>query len=452
MLSLFTQTLTSHRNLASVCLLLVFLLVACGGGSDGGTDGVASWVGTKQLGAASADTSGYSIATDANGNVYVAGYTTGDLDGNMQTGIRDFFVTKYNKAGVRQYTRQLGVMAAYTSGNSVATDIFGNVYVVGYTTGDLDSNTRVGTNDFFITKYDSNGIKQYTHQLGVAAVETNGSSVATDTDGNVYVAGVTAGDLDGNTLTGTWDFFVTKYDSIGVKQFTRQLGVVAADTYGTSVATDANGNVYVAGWTYGGLDGNTLTGIEDFFFTKYDSTGVKQYTRQLGVAGAHTQGNSVTTDANGNVYVVGFTRGDLDGNTLTGTRDFFVTKYDSAGVKQYTLQLGVAGELAGAASVATDTSGNVYVSGSTTGNLDGNTLTGAYDFFVTKYDDTGVKQYTRQLGATGAGVRTNGNSVATDADGNVYVTGDTTGNLDDNTLTGIRDFFITKYDSNGVRQ
>ena len=47
-------------------------------------------------------------------------------------------------------------------------------------------------------------------------------------------------------------------------------------TYGDSVATDANGNVYVAGDTNGGLDGNTLTGTIDFFVTKYNSSGVKQ--------------------------------------------------------------------------------------------------------------------------------------------------------------------------------
>ena len=145
------------------------------------------------------------------------------------------------------------------------------------------------------------------------------------------------------------------------------MGVAGKITTGWSVATDASGNVYVAGSTTGGLDGNTLTGTRDFLVTKYNSSGVKQYTRQLGVAGKDTAGGLVTTDASGNVYVSGYTSGGLDGNTLTGTRDFFVTKYDSSGVKQYTRQLGVAGGSASGWSVSTDASGNVYVSGSTTG-------------------------------------------------------------------------------------
>jgi hypothetical protein len=350
------------------------------------------WIGTKQMGVAGKETRGNSVATDANGNVYVAGYTQGGLDGNTLTGTTDFFFTKYNSSGDKQYTRQLGVAEQDTAGESVATDANGNVYVSGWTRVGLDGNTLTGTTDFFFTKYDSSGVKQYTRQLGVAGQSTYGRSVATDASGNVYVAGYTRGGLDGNTLTGTADFFVTKYGSSGVKQYTRQLGVAAQDTYGLSVATDASGNVYVAGYTRGGLDGNTLTGTTDFFVTKYDSSGVKQYTRQLGVTGRTTYGESVATDANGNVYVAGFTGGGLDGNTLTGTADFFVTKYNSSGVKQYTRQLGIAGKDTGGISVATDASGNVYVAGTTWGGLDGNALTGTLDFFVTKYNSSGVKQ------------------------------------------------------------
>jgi hypothetical protein len=348
------------------------------------------------------------------------------------------------------WTKQFGVAGVNSYGYSVATDASGSVYVAGETYGGLDGNALTGTSDFFVTKYNRLGVKQYTRQLGVAGVNTRGASIATDSNGDVYVAGNTYNGLDGNTSTGTSDFFVTKYNSLGVKQYTRQLGVVGASTYGASVATDASGNVYVTGYTNGGLDGNTLTGIWDFFVTQYNSLGVKQYTRQLGVTGATTRGHSVATDASGNVYVTGSTNGDLDGNTLTGTQDFFVTKYNSGGVKQYTRQLGVAGVANYGYSVATDASGNVYVAGLTRGGLDGNPLMGTQDVFVTKYNSLGVKQYTRQLGVAGAS--TYGHSVATDASGNVYATGYTTGGLDGNTLTGTQDVFVIKYDSLGVKQ
>jgi hypothetical protein len=411
---------------------------------------VSGWTGSKQLGAARVATIGQSIAIDAIGNIYVAGQTSGGLDGNTLTGTMDFFVTKYDSAGVKQYTRQLGVAGATTYGASVATDASGNVYVAGHTDAGLDGNTPIGARDCFVTKYNSSGVKQYTRQLGVADGYVNGTSVATDANGNVYVAGVTFAGLDGNTLTGTADFFVTKYNNIGVKQYTRQLGVVGAETYGNSVATDASGNVYVAGYTKGGLDGNTLTGTMDFFVTKFDSAGVKQYTRQLGVAGATTFGASVATDASGNIYVTGYTDAGLDNNTPIGAEDFFVTKYNSSGARQYTRQLGVAGGYTDGASVVTDVNGNVYVTGVTSGGLDSNTQTGTSDFFVTKFDSAGVKQYTRQLGVAGAD--TNGNSVATDASANIYVAGNTLGGLDGNTLIGTSDSFVTKYSSSGVKQ
>jgi hypothetical protein len=61
-----------------------------------------------------------------------------------------------------------------------------------------------------------------------------------------------------------------------VPKGTKQLGTTGTATYGQSVATDTSGNVYVAGSTHGGLDGNTLTGTGDFFVTRYNSDGVKQ--------------------------------------------------------------------------------------------------------------------------------------------------------------------------------
>jgi hypothetical protein len=101
-----------------------------------------------------------------------------------------------------------------------------------------------------------------------------------------------------------------------------------------SVAVDGSDNVYVAGSTYGGLDSNTLAGIQDFFITTYDTSGNKIRTKQLGIAGKYTVANGVAVDANGNTFVTGYTTGGLDGNTLAGTQDFFITKYDSSGVKQ----------------------------------------------------------------------------------------------------------------------
>jgi hypothetical protein len=94
---------------------------------------------------------------------------------------------------------------------------------------------------------------------------------------NIYVTGMTGGDLDGNTNSGGSDIFLVKYNSSGTKQWTKQLGTSSKD-WGYDVTTDSSGNIYVTGETGGSLDGNTNTnsGGQDIFLIKYDSSGTKQ--------------------------------------------------------------------------------------------------------------------------------------------------------------------------------
>jgi len=86
----------------------------------------------------------------------------------------------------------------------------------------------------------------------------------------------------------------------------------------------------------GVLEGNTVAQASDLFVTKYNSSGVKLWTRQLGVADGMTMGRGISSDSSGNVYVTGDTTGGLDWNTqVVGTGyNFFVIKYNSAGEKQ----------------------------------------------------------------------------------------------------------------------
>ena len=143
----------------------------------------------------------------------MTGYTQGGLDGTNAGG-SDLFLVKYNSSGTKQWTKQLGTSSGENA-TGVATDSSGNVYVTGSTRGGLDG-TNAGSSDLFVVKYNSSGTKQWTKQLGTSGIDsTNG--VATDSSGNVYVAGVTSGGLDG-TNAGSYDLFVVKYNSDGVKQ------------------------------------------------------------------------------------------------------------------------------------------------------------------------------------------------------------------------------------------
>ena len=146
------------------------------------------------------------------------------------------------------------------------------------------------------------------------------------------MTGGTWGGLDGNTHSGFNDIFLVKFNSSGTKQWTKQLGTSDWDS-GIGVTTDSSGNIYVTGRTWGGLDGNTKLGFTDIFLVKYNLSGTKQWTKQLGTSD-QDEGYGVTTDSSGNIYVTGKTKGGLDGNTNSGDYDIFLVKYTSSGIKQ----------------------------------------------------------------------------------------------------------------------
>jgi len=214
--------------------------------------------------------------------------------------------------------------------NGVATDSSGNVYVTGGTKGGLDGNTSAGNTDLFVVKYNSSGTKQWTKQYGTDRYD-EARGVATDSSGNVYVVGGTKGNLNGISNSGRTDAFVIKFNSSDTKQWTKKLGTWQNDL-ANGVATDSSGNFYVTGFTYQDMDGNTSAGNTDLFVVKYNSSGTKQWTKQLGTS-SNDLANGVATDSSGNIYVAGHTEGGL-GGTKAGNKDIFLVKYISDGVKQ----------------------------------------------------------------------------------------------------------------------
>ena len=85
-------------------------------------------------------------------------------------------------------------------------------------------------------------------------------------------------DISGNSLGSEW---TTSSGFQTTSPWTKQLGTSSYD-FGRGVTTDSSGNIYVTGKTGGGLDGNTSSGLTDIFLVKYNSSGTKQWTKQLG--------------------------------------------------------------------------------------------------------------------------------------------------------------------------
>src|SRR5690606_29468006 len=141
---------------------------------------------------------------------------TWQMGGQVQSGTASSDAT----CGTAGAYRQFGTDST-DFGQGVAIDGSGNVFIVGYTQGDLAASNTAG-DAAFIRKYDPNGTEVWTKQVGTST-GTRAFAVAADGSGNSYVAGFTAGVLDGSNA-GAVDAFVSKYDTDGEVTWTRQWG------------------------------------------------------------------------------------------------------------------------------------------------------------------------------------------------------------------------------------
>lgn len=326
------------------------------------------------------------VSADAEGNVYSLGNESG-VNGSVTV------LKKFDCDGNELWSRDTD-----SGGSVIYADATGNVYVAGETWSGLDGNTNAGELDFFVVKYDKYGNKQWLRQRGSVDYDFAGG-VCADAAGNVYVAGNTNGNLDGNINYSTWkpsigrdwDLFLCKFDNAGNWQWTRAMGVINADTgilntdadAANGVCTDTSGNVYITGITqvrvapYGYFDLNSY-----IYVKKFDGNGVEQWTEQT-YTPDYKETNGISADAAGNVYVAGITTGDLDGNTNAGynTTDIFLMKFDGSGTKLWTRLTGTP-DNDYAYSISSDAAGNVYIGG---------------EYIVIKYDTGGVKQWTMPI-------------------------------------------------------
>ena len=393
---------------------------------------------TKLLGTSSDDYA-TALTTGIDGSIYVGGITFGSLDGNTNSGANDPFLTKYNADGTKAWTKLLGG-SGWEGASALTTGLDGSIYVSGQAYSNLDGQLNRGDGDIFLTKFTADGTKAWTKLLGTVG-QDYASALTTGQDGSIYVSGRTTGALDGQTYSGgSYDAFLTKYSTDGTKAWTKLLGTSGTD-YATALTTGLDGSIYVSGTTYGGLDGQTNRGSGETFLAKYSADGTKIWTKLLGTSGDDSP-YALTTGLDGSIYVCGATTGALDGQTYSGgSYDAFLTKYSADGTKVWTKLLGTSGEEQ-ATALTTGLDGSIYVGGYTNGVLDGQAKTGDMDVFLTKYSADGTKVWTKLLGTSGTDAST---ALTTGLDGSIYLSGWTMGALGGQTYSGSQDAFLTKY-------
>ena len=212
------------------------------------------------------------------------------------------------------------------------------------------------------------------------------------------------------------------------------------------VATDPSGNAILCGGTHSIL-GPALNGRYDIFVTKFDSSGNQQWLQQRGTS-EREFAEAVATDSSGNIYVTGYTGTNLDGQAYAGGFDIYLMKFDPNGNWLWTRQDGTSQD-DDAHGVAVDSAGNIYITGYVRGNFHGVTRVALADIFISKYDPSGNRLWSDLVGSADVD---EGFGISCDAANNVYVGGYVQAGVGTNMLQGVADNILVKWDSAGNRQ
>ena len=370
-------------------------------------------------------------------------------------------------------------------GSAVATDSAGNIYVAGATSSPSFPGTRTilrGTDDVFVSKYTPGGQLLYSTRVGGSGFD-EAYAIAVDQDGFVYVTGAT-GSSDFNVVRGFQahfgggfaDAFIVKLDSFGKVVYSSFLGGAGGNEAGNGIAVDAFGNAYVAGRTdstdfpLSHAFQNTFGGgIADAFIVKINTRAKGAvslvYSSYLGGFGFES-GNGIAVDSTQNAYVTG-TAGCCFPTTPDAFQTFvgnsyyhaFVSKVSANGSLIYSTLIGGGNQDSGRA-IATDQSGNAYVTGETSSSdfpisplSFQSTIHGQWNAFLTKLNPSVAGSsglvYSTYLGGEATD---SGSSIAVDSTGRIFASGYTsstkfpTQNPIQSTLGGNKDAFLVQLD------
>jgi ribosomal protein S11 len=390
---------------------------------------------------------GNAISTDAIGNIFATGEFSSPsikFGGTtlINSGTNDIFIVKYDPNGNVIWAKSAGGIAD-ESGYSISTDASGNVVV----TGKFESPTikfgsttliNTGANDIFIAKYDPSGNVLWAKSAGGIDNES-GHCISTDANGNIVVTGnfysptINFG-LASLTNVGNNDIFMAKYDASGNVLWAKSFGGTNYEN-GNSIATDKKGNIFLTGAFQGNITfgGITLTSSSsDFFVAKLDYNGNVIWAKNS-VCFGYDYGNSIVTDTVGNIIITGVFASptiSFDGISLKNINpmspDGFVVKYDPDGNVLWAKSAEGA-SFEGNFGLASDNGRNIYVQGNSSspvitfsGTSLANPDTDAGGYIV-KYDPNGNLIWVKS--ASGISSRNGSNNLTTDASGGLITTG-----------------------------
>jgi hypothetical protein len=315
----------------------------------------------------------------------------------------DVFVAKLDASGAHLWSKSFsGVGDQAASG--IAVDANDNLLVAGTFAGSVDFGggtlASAGGQDIFVASLDPTGGYRWAKRFGDAG-DQQAASIAVNQTGGIFITGAMSGTVDfgGGPLAsaGGQDIFVANLDTSGGYVWARRFGD-ASSQQSTSVATGTDGSVFLTGASTGVTDFGgpcaalTSAGGQDVFVAKLDTTGSCVWADRFGGTGDQ-QGASIAVHAGGEAVITGAMTGQADFGdgplASAGGRDVFCAKLDAAGGYLWAKRFGDATAQSGVA-VAIDSASNTFVAGNFNGSVDfgANTLltsAGGQDVFIAKF-------------------------------------------------------------------
>jgi beta-propeller repeat-containing protein len=364
----------------------------------------------------------------------------------ISAGAGDVYLVKYASDGSYLWSQRFGA-AGDDRAKGIAIDGADNIVITGFfhDTVSFGGTALVSapfTANAFIAKFNAGGTHLWSRRVGSGVNTDTGNTVAIDGPGNVYVGGSLFGTTDFGSgplaSAGGEDIFLAKYASNGTYSWARRFGGTSTDSVVDVAADTVTGEVAMTGYFAGAAEFGsgvfvTSAGGNDAFVAKYSTTGAHEWSGPWGNTG-DDRGASVAIDNLGNVAVTGlcnfsvnFGGGPLPAAGDGASGDIFLVKLSPNGLHTWSKSFGSSLSLNEVASAVNfDSAGYVLLTGSNVGtvNYGGGALAGDgwYNIFVARFDPNGVHSWSKRY--IHGGGNANGRSVAAGANDNVLASGD----------------------------
>jgi hypothetical protein len=302
----------------------------------------------KDFGGASFDQL-YSIQQTLDGGFILGGWSMSGISGDKTQATWcgfDYWIVKTDSLGNKEWDKDFGG-ADFDLLFSLQQTSDGGYILGGYSYSGISGDKTQplwGTagSDYWILKLDSLGNKQWDKDFGGTYDDFLGSIQQT-ADGGFILGGYSSSGISGDKTQPTWgstDYWIVKTDSSGIKQWDKDIGGTYDEVL-TSLCQTSDEGFILGGWSYSGIGGDKTQpawGMCDYWVVKTDSLGNKQWDKDFGGTSPEDLFGSVLQTADGGYLIAGNSNspqsGDKSENNL-GISQGWIVKTDSSGNKQW---------------------------------------------------------------------------------------------------------------------